>query len=95
MAPARGPESRPFPDRGRFHLRARWLAAEQQPGPAGTADHTSILATIELKWNLPALTRRDAQASPLTDFIDLSQPPHFATPAPLPRPTIWPLRGRR
>ena len=25
-------------------------------------DHTSVLATIEAKWNLPALTRRDANA---------------------------------
>jgi phospholipase C len=56
-------------------------------------DHTSILATIEHKWNLPALTRRDAAATPLTDFIDLSKPPHFKTPAPLPRPAIWPFTG--
>jgi phospholipase C len=54
-------------------------------------DHTSVLATIEHKWNLPALTRRDAAASPLTDFIDLASPPAFATPATLPRPTIWPF----
>ena len=34
-------------------------------------DHTSILATVEHKWNLPALTHRDANAHPLTDFLDL------------------------
>jgi phospholipase C len=34
-------------------------------------DHTSILAMIERKWNLPALTYRDANASDLTDFLDL------------------------
>lgn len=34
-------------------------------------DHTSILATIEKKWNLPALTYRDANANDMTDFIDL------------------------
>ena len=34
-------------------------------------DHTSVLATIERKWNLPALTLRDANANDLTDFIDL------------------------
>jgi phospholipase C len=32
-------------------------------------DHTSILATIEAKWNLPALTRRDANAQTLADFL--------------------------
>jgi phospholipase C len=34
-------------------------------------DHTSILATVERKWNLPALTWRDANANDLTDFLDL------------------------
>ena len=35
-------------------------------------DHTSILAMVERKWNLPALTYRDANANDLTDFLDLS-----------------------
>ena len=34
-------------------------------------DHTSILATIEHKWNLPALTNRDANAATVMDFLDL------------------------
>ncbi|MGH9125637.1 MAG: alkaline phosphatase family protein [Acidimicrobiales bacterium] len=34
-------------------------------------DHTSILGLIERKWNLPALTYRDANANDLTDFLDL------------------------
>ena len=33
-------------------------------------DHTSILAFLERKWNLPALTYRDANANDLTDFLD-------------------------
>jgi phospholipase C len=32
-------------------------------------DHTSVLATIESKWNLPALTYRDANAATLSDFL--------------------------
>jgi phospholipase C len=36
-----------------------------------TYDHTSILATIEHKWNLPALTNRDANANTVMDFLDL------------------------
>jgi phospholipase C len=35
-------------------------------------DHTSILAFIERKWNLSALTYRDANANDLTDFLDLN-----------------------
>jgi len=34
-------------------------------------DHTSVLAMLERKWNLPALTHRDANANDLTDFLDM------------------------
>jgi phospholipase C len=34
-------------------------------------DHTSILAMLERKWNLPALTYRDANANDLTGFLDM------------------------
>lgn len=34
-------------------------------------DQTSIMATLQLKWNLPALTWRDANAHDMLDFIDL------------------------
>jgi phospholipase C len=37
-------------------------------------DHTSVLATIESKWNLPALTYRDANARTVEDFLDYSKP---------------------
>ncbi len=33
-------------------------------------DHTSVLAMVERKWNLPALTYRDANANDLMDFLD-------------------------
>jgi phospholipase C len=38
-------------------------------------DHTSVLATIEAKWNLPALTNRDANAETVMDFLSLDDPP--------------------
>jgi phospholipase C len=38
-------------------------------------DHTSVLATIEGKWNLPALTNRDANAHDVMDFLDLNLAP--------------------
>ncbi len=49
-------------------------------------DHTSVLATIEQQWNLPALTNRDANAATIADFLDTSQmtfpePPVLASPA--------------
>jgi phospholipase C len=42
-------------------------------------DHTSVLAMIERKWNLPALTSRDANANDLSDFLDMDA---LATGAP-------------
>ena len=48
-------------------------------------DHTSILKTIERKWNLPAMTYRDANANDLLDCLDLRrrsfrEPPTLAAP---------------
>jgi phospholipase C len=48
-------------------------------------DHTSALATIEAKWNLPFLTYRDANAKTVMDFLDVEQaallePPKIAKP---------------
>jgi phospholipase C len=47
-------------------------------------DHTSILKTVEEKWNLPALTRRDANANSLFDMLDLTKKPAFLNPPRLP-----------
>lgn len=49
-------------------------------------DHTSILKFIETKWNLPALTFRDANADPLSDCLDFVRPPAFLEPPVLPAP---------
>ncbi|HEX3614939.1 MAG TPA: alkaline phosphatase family protein, partial [Solirubrobacteraceae bacterium] len=48
-----------------------------KPHAAGNVvyDHTSVLATIEAKWNLPALTDRDANANPVWDLLDFGAPP--------------------
>jgi phospholipase C len=45
-------------------------------------DHTSITAFLEHKWNLPAMTFRDANAHPMTDYFDFTAPA-FATPPKL------------
>jgi phospholipase C len=51
-------------------------------------DHTSILAFLERKWNLPACTYRDANAAWMHDFFDFRrmsfrEPPALAA-APVP-----------
>ncbi len=48
-------------------------------------DHTSITAFIEHKWNLPAMTHRDANAAPMLDYFDFRRPAFHQPPA-LPRP---------
>jgi phospholipase C len=47
-------------------------------------DHTSTLKLIETKWNLGAMTYRDANASDLLDSLDFTVPPAFAEPPTLP-----------
>ncbi|MCA1841990.1 MAG: hypothetical protein LC792_02125, partial [Actinobacteria bacterium] len=46
-------------------------------------DHTSILRFIEVRFGLPSLTNRDAQADPMLEFFDFSQP-SFTTPPAVP-----------
>ncbi len=58
------------------------------------SDHTSILKLVETKWNLPALTRRDANASNLLDMLDLKAPPAFLEPPTLPAPADPALRAQ-
>jgi phospholipase C len=50
-------------------------------------DHTSVLALVEHKWNLPALTLRDANANPMLDMLDMSSPA-FLKPPKLARPVL-------
>jgi len=50
------------------------------------ADHTSVLRLVETKWNLPALTYRDANATNLLDCVDFSSAPAFLEPPKLAAP---------
>ena len=47
-------------------------------------DHTAILKFIETKWNIGALTYRDANADDLLDCLDFRRPPAFLEPPTLP-----------
>lgn len=63
------------------------------PAGATPLDHTAILKTVQQRWNIPPLTRRDAAASDLGAVLTLAHPrtddplqgvvvPRSATPAP-------------
>ncbi|HTU31267.1 MAG TPA: alkaline phosphatase family protein [Solirubrobacteraceae bacterium] len=51
-------------------------------------DHTSVLATIERKWNLPALTYRDANAATVMDFLDTSSAAFLTPPTTITGPSL-------
>jgi phospholipase C len=44
------------------------------PGGGTPLDHTSVLKTVELRWNLGALTARDAAAPDFGDVLTLTTP---------------------
>jgi len=50
-------------------------------------DHASICKLVETKWNLPAMTYRDANAANLLDLLDLRRPA-FRTPPRLAAPLL-------
>jgi phospholipase C len=52
-------------------------------------DHTSILRFIEARFGLPAMTNRDANATPPTDMFDFTAPA-FMTPPTLAPATVDP-----
>ena len=56
----------------------------------GTIDHTSVLKTIELRWKLQSLTKRDQMAPDLGDVLTLATPrtddPLTGVSIPLPLP---------
>ncbi len=78
------PPAEPPGDYGIYGPRVPAVVVSPYSRPGGVSDvvcdHTSILATIEHKWNLPALTNRDANANTVMDFLDVSQPPSLDPP---------------
>jgi phospholipase C len=46
------------------------------------ADSTAILKFIETRFNLPALTKRDAAQMDMTEFFDFNNPPWMSPPTP-------------
>jgi phospholipase C len=53
-------------------------------------DHTSVAAFIERKWNLPAMTFRDANAHPMTDYFNFKHAAFAEPPKLAPAPKLGP-----
>jgi phospholipase C len=77
---------------GRYGFRVPLFVISPRARPSYVSsvmqDHTSITAFIERKWNLPAMTYRDANANPMTDYFDFrhttfARPPRLAAPPSL------------
>ncbi|MGI9005655.1 MAG: alkaline phosphatase family protein [Streptosporangiaceae bacterium] len=75
---------------GRYGVRVPCVAVSPWARPDYVShqvfDHASICALAEAKWNLPAMTRRDANANNMLDMVDLTGAPAFATPPALAQP---------
>ena len=88
---AENPDAQPMRyDRYGFRVPAVLVSPYARPDCVLTEvfDHTSVLKLIEEKWNLPALTRRDAAALSPLGALDLSAPPAFLDPPTLPGPAL-------
>jgi phospholipase C len=51
------------------------------------ADYTAILKFIETRFNVPALTQRDAAQMDMTEFFNFQNPPWTTPPTPPAQPT--------
>jgi len=52
------------------------------------ADTTAILKLIETRFNVPALTKRDAAQMDMTEFFDFANPPWATPPANIPTQNV-------
>ncbi len=88
IAPMLKPEHRPG-DFARYGFRVPFMAVSPYVKHHYVShrvyDHTSILRFIETRFNLPALTARDANADPLLDLFDFGHPDLAVPELPWPR----------
>jgi phospholipase C len=77
-------------DRYGFRVPAVIVSPYARPGYvcSEVLDHTSVLRLVEEKWNLPALTARDAAANTPLDALDFTTDPAFLKPPSLPEPSL-------
>jgi phospholipase C len=91
IPPNLGPDDIPDGyDRYSFRVPAVIVSPYARPNHVShrVRDHTSVLKFIERKWNLGALTFRDANADDLFDCLDFLHPPAFLDPPTLPAPAL-------
>jgi phospholipase C len=79
-------------DRYGFRVPLIVVSPWARPGYASRIiqDHTSIAAFVERKWNLPAMTFRDANAHPMTDYFDFRRAAFAKRPRLAAGPSLGP-----
>ena len=83
-------------DRYGFRVPLIVVSPWARPGYASRVvqDHTSLTAFIEHKWNLPAMTMRDANADPMLGYFDFRRPAFAHPPTLAPAPPLAPGLAR-
>ncbi len=83
-------------DRYGFRVPLLVVSPWARPGYVSSVvqDHTSITAFIERKWNLPAMTYRDANAQPMTDYFDFRRAAFRSPPRLAAAPQLGPGLAR-
>ena len=75
IPPYLNPGDKPFDGFHRYGFRVPAIVvspyAKQNYVSSMVYDHSSVLAFVERKFNLPAMTYRDANANDMTDFLDM------------------------
>jgi phospholipase C len=83
VAPTTAPDVSPKTSLRGFRVPALVVSPFARRGvvASGTYDHTSVLKAIEWRWNLQALTPRDANAANIAEVLDLASAPNLSAPA--------------
>jgi phospholipase C len=100
IAPIQSPGEPPLSpggfDRYGFRVPTIVISPWARPGYISRViqDHTSITSFVRRKWNLPALTFRDANAAPMTDYFDFKRPAFAQPPGLAAAPALGPGLAR-
>ncbi|MEU0965014.1 alkaline phosphatase family protein [Streptomyces sp. NPDC005917] len=82
VAPTTAPDARPEWGLRGFRTPCLVISPRAKRGHVahGVYDHTSVLKAIEWRWNLPALTPRDAAANNIVEVLDFTNAPSLDAP---------------
>ena len=82
VPPARAADDDPGNALRGFRVPAAVISPRARKGAVAhrVYDHTSVLRTIEWRWGLPPLTRRDAAARNLAEVLDFGATPRLTPP---------------